>query len=300
MGNFLLYVATVLLWGTSWLAIKFQLGTVPPELSVLYRFAVSAAMMLAFCLVVRRRMRFSWREHAFMALQGLCLFSTNYVLIYLATQYLTSGLVSVAFSTITIMTIFLGAAFFGFPVQGRVAVGALLGLAGIALVFWPALADFDLSRDRPLGLVLALAGTLSAGLGMLTSARNQRAGLPVLQNNAYSMAYGLILLTAFCRIQGVPFVFDVSAAYVLSLLYLALFATVIAFWTYLTLVGRIGPDRASYASVLFPVVALTLSTLFEDFHWTLPAAAGVALVLAGNALVLTKRAQPKPVPHSGD
>ncbi len=294
MTNILLYAATVLLWGTSWLAIKFQLGVVAPEVSVLYRFVVAAASMLAFCLVTRRRMRFSPREHLFMALQGICLFSTNYVLIYLATQYLTSGLVAVAFSTITVMTIVLGAALFGLPIRPRVVFGAVFGLAGIALVFWPELAGFDLSREGSLGLVLALAGTLSAALGMLTSGRNQRHGLPVLQNNAFSMAYGLIFLFAFCAVRGVPFAFDVSPTYILSLLYLGLFATVIAFWTYLTLVGRMGADRASYASVLFPIVALTLSTIFEGFHWTAPAAAGVALVLVGNILIL---AAPKEAKH---
>lgn len=292
MANFLLYAATVFFWGTSWLAIKFQLGVVAPEVSVLYRFIASAAMMFAFCLATRRGMRFTLREHAFMAVQGLCLFSTNYVLIYLATQYLTSGLVAVAFSTVTVMIIVLGPLLFGFPMRPRIGLGALGGLAGIALVFWPELKDFDLSRDGPLGLILAFAGTLSAGIGMLTSARNQRAGLPVMQNNAYSMAYGLVPLVAFCWLRGAPLTFDASFAYVFSLLYLALFATVIAFWTYLTLVGRIGPDRASYASVLFPVVALTLSTLFEGFHWTGPAFAGVLLVLAGNVLVLTKGSGP--------
>ena len=296
MTNILLYAATVLLWGTSWLAIKFQLGIVAPEVSVFYRFVVSAAMMLAFCVVTRRRMRFTPREHLFMALQGICLFSTNYVLIYLATQYLTSGLVAVAFSTITVMTIVLGAVLFGLPIRPRVVIGAGFGLAGISIVFWPELAGFDLSRDGSLGFVLALAGTLSASLGMLTSGRNQRHGLPVLQNNAFSMAYGLIFLFAFCTVRGVPFAFEISATYVLSLLYLALFATVIAFWTYLTLVGRLGADRASYASVLFPIVALTLSTIFEGFHWTAPDAAGVVLVLVGNVLIL---AAPKMAKQAG-
>jgi drug/metabolite transporter (DMT)-like permease len=291
MTHILLYAGTVLLWGTSWLAIKYQLGIVAPEVSVLYRFVVAAAIMMALCLVLRRSMRFTVRQHLFMALQGGCLFSTNYVFVYLATQYLTSGLVAVAFSTVTIMTIVFGALFFGFPVRRRVVIGSIVGLGGIALVFWPELGDFDISRGGPLGLLLAITGTASAAIGMLISARNQRAGMPVLQNNAFSMVYGMILLTVYCKLKGLPFEFDASATYVGSLLYLALFATVIAFWFYLTLVGKIGPDKAAYASVLFPIVALTLSTLLEGFVWTWPAAAGVALVLAGNVLIL---AAPKP------
>ena len=289
MTNALLYATTVLFWGTSWLAIKFQLGIVAPEVSIVYRFAASAAIMMVLCLATRRRLRFTLREHAFMAAQGLCVFSTNYLLIYLATQHLTSGLVAVAFSTITVITIGLGALFFGFPVRPRVMAGALLGLAGIGLVFWPEIRAFDLTRGGTLGLGLALAGTLSAATGMLMSARNQRAGMAVIPNNAWSMAYGFVFIALYSAARGLPFTFDPSPFYVLSLIHLSLGATVIGFWSYLTLVGRIGPDRASYASVLFPIVALTLSTLFEGFVWTAVDAVGVVLVLGGNVLVLAKR-----------
>lgn len=292
MTNALLYAATVLFWGTSWLAIKYQLGVVVPEVSIVYRFGVSALIMLALCLATRRRLRFSLREHAFMAAQGLCLFSTNYVLLYQATRFLTSGLVAVAFSTITVTTIVLGALFFGFPVRPRVAAGAACGLLGIGLVFWPEIRAFDLAAGGGLGLVLALGGTALAATGMLISARNQRAGLPVIANNAWSMAYGFVFIALYSALSGLPFAFDRSPTYVVSLVYLAVGATVIGFWTYLTLVGRIGPDRAAYASVLFPIVALTLSTLFEGFAWTPLALSGVVLVLAGNVLVLVARGRP--------
>jgi drug/metabolite transporter (DMT)-like permease len=288
MTNSLLYATTVLFWGTSWLAIKFQLGVVAPEASIVYRFAASAAIMMALCLLTRRRLRFTLRQHAFMAAQGLCLFSTNYLLIYRAEQSLTSGLVAVAFSTITVMTIGLGALFFGFPVRPRVMAGAALGLAGIGLVFWPEIRAFDLTRGGTLGLGLALGGTLSAATGMLMSARNQRAGMAVIPNNAWSMTYGFVFIALYSWARGLPFAFDPSPAYVLSLVHLSLGATVIGFWSYLTLVGRIGPDRASYASVVFPVVALALSTLFEGFAWTAADVLGVLLVLAGNGLVLTR------------
>ena len=288
MTNLLLYVVTVFFWGTSWLAIKFQLGVVAPEISVVYRFALAALIMVFFCMATRRAMRFTVREHAFMAIQGAFLFCTNYVLIYLGSQYLTSGLVAVAFSSVTIMTIVVGALVFGFPIRPRVAMGAIVGMVGISLVFWPEISAFDLTSAGTLGLVLSLAGTFSATLGMLTSARNQRAGIPVLQNNAYSMAYGFAFITLFSLLAGRPFDFDMSVEYVGSLIYLAVFATVIAFWSYITLLGRIGPDRASYSAVLFPIVALALSTVFEGFVWTGAAMAGVALVLGGNVLVLAK------------
>jgi len=217
------------------------------------------------------------------------LFCTNYVLIYMGSQHLTSGLVALAFSSVTIMVIIVGALLFGFPIRPRIVFGALVGMAGISLVFWPEIRAFDLSQAGTLGLVLSLAGTFSATLGMLTSARNQRAGIPVLQNNAYSMAYGFAFITLFSVVRGLPFQFDMSIEYVSSLIYLSVFATVIAFWSYITLIGRIGADRASYSAVLFPIVALTLSTVFEGFVWTGIALAGVALVLGGNVLVLAKK-----------
>ncbi len=284
-----LYGLTVLLWGTSWLGIKYQLGIVAPEVSIVYRFLIAAGLMLVLSLATRRRMRFSARDHGFMALQGVCLFSTNYFFIYLGSQYLTSGLVAVAFSTLVIMNIIGGAVMFKTPVAARVGLGASFGLGGITLVFWPEIVSFDLTAEGTRGLVLCLTGTGFASLGMLTSAWNQqRRGLPVFQSNAYGMLYGAVFITGVTVARGSDFAFDPAPAYILSLLYLAIFATVVGFWTYLTLVGRIGPGRAAYATVLFPIVALAMSTWFESFSWTTLSAAGVALVLIGNAIILTK------------
>ncbi len=284
-----LYALTVLVWGTSWLAIKFQLGVVAPEVSVVYRFALAAAIMLGYCLLARRRMTYSPADHGFMALQGVFLFSTNYFLIYLGSQHLTTGLVAVAFSTVVVMNIIGNSLLFRAALRPRVVAGAALGLSGITLVFWPEVAAFDLSRAGTLGLLLSLAGTASASLGMLTSAWNQRRrALPVIESNAFGMLYGCLFITLLTLLRGSPFAFDPAWPYVLSLLYLAVFATVVGFWSYLTLLGRIGADRAAYATVLFPVVALALSTFFEGFEWTMAAALGVALVLLGNVLILTR------------
>jgi len=285
-----LYALTVLLWGTSWLAIKYQLGVVPIEVSVAYRIIASAALMLVLCVAMRRRMRFSLADHGFMALQGFALFSINYFFIYAGSEQLTTGLVAVAFSTLVILNIIGSAVLFRAAVQARMVAGAVLGICGIAVVFWPELAAFDLSRQGTLGLGLTLIGTCFASAGMLTSAWNQRKrGLPVLQSNAYGMFYGAIVITLLTVGRGSDFVFDPAPVYVLSLLYLAVFATVAGFWSYLTLIGHIGPDRASYVTVLFPIVALALSTWFESFRWTALDAVGIALVLLGNAVILTKR-----------
>ncbi len=289
MGDSFLYFMTVLFWGTSWFAITFQLGVVPPEASIAYRFGLAAILMFAICAATRRPMRFSLRDHLFMALQGLCLFSVNYFFIYLATRYLTSGQVAVVFAAIVVLNLIGSAVFFRTPVQLRVAVGALLGIVGLIIVFWPDIRAFDLSRSGSLGLLLAFGGTLSASLGNMVSFRNQRHGLPVIQTNAYGMTYGAGLLLLFCLANGTRFTFDWSMPYVASLLFLSFCATVLAFWFYLTLLGRVGTARAGYVTVLFPLVALTVSTLFEGFAWTPLALSGVVLVLLGNVLVLKRK-----------
>jgi drug/metabolite transporter (DMT)-like permease len=288
MTNLVLYATVVIVWGTSWLAIKYQLGVVAPEASLVYRFVLSAAIMVGYCLASKRSLRFTRRQHGQMALQGLLLFCLNYYLIYLSTQHLTSGLVAVAFSTLSVMSIALGALFYGIALKPRVMAGSLIGLAGIALVFWPELVAFDLNRAGTLGLLLALGGTLSAAFGMMTSGRSQKLGLPVMQTNAWGMVYGSGLLVLLALVRGVEFTIDPAPLYLGSLLFLAVMSTVVGFACYLTLLGRIGPDRAAYATVLFPILALALSTVFEGFRWTPTAAAGFALVLAGNALVLSK------------
>jgi drug/metabolite transporter (DMT)-like permease len=288
MHNGLLYINTVIIWGSTWLAIKFQLGVVSPELSVAYRFGLSAAILLIFSLLRRLPLRFGWRAHAFMALQGLFLFSMNYILVYLAEGYLTSGLVAIIFSMIIILNVIFGAVFLRNPVRINVVVGALVGFAGLTLVFWPELSSFDFSSNRALGVVLTFLGAASASLGNIISARNQRHTLPVVQTNAFGMAYGAVFMLVLAVLRGVQLTFDPSPGYVLSLLYLAVFGSVIAFYTYLTLLGRIGPDRAAYVTVLFPIIALLLSTLFEGMSWSPLQLAGVALVLLGNAAVLVR------------
>jgi drug/metabolite transporter (DMT)-like permease len=289
MQNSLLYIITVLIWGSTWLAIRFQLGVVAPELSVAYRFFLASALLFIYSAWKRLPLRFSARQHAFMAMQGLFLFSVNYILVYIAEGFVTSGLVAVIFSSIIILNVFFGALFLGSPVRGRVVIGALVGMLGLALIFWPELSGFDLGSGRALGLTLAVISSVSASLGNIVSARNQRNELPVIQTNAYGMAYGatFTLLIAFSR--GAVFSFDPSFAYVASMLYLALFGSVIAFGSYLTLLGRIGADRAAYITIIFPVIALLLSALFEDFSMNSQQFIGVALILLGNVIVLRRR-----------
>jgi drug/metabolite transporter (DMT)-like permease len=289
MQNALYYLIPVLIWGSTWLAIKFQLGIVAPELSIAYRFTLAAILLFIYSGVRRLPLRFTGRQHAFIALQALLLFSLNYILVYLAEGYLTSGLVAIIFSMNVIANVIFGAVFLGSPVRVRVVLGAVVGILGIAIVFYPELSAFDLSSGGGLGLVLSLLGVGSASFCDFVSDRNKKHGLPVIQTNAFGMAYGAAFMFVLAGINGAPLTFDPSFSYVTALLFLAMFGSVIAFGAYLTLLGRIGADRAAYVTVLFPVISLSLSTLFEGMTWSPSQLAGVVLVVLGNVIVLTRR-----------
>ncbi len=287
--NLLFYIGVVLIWGTTWFAILFQHGEVDPLISIIYRFAIAAITHIVYCLLTRRDLRLSLKDHLFMVLLGLFLFSLNYWLFYVAELYLTSGLVAVVFSTMVIWNILFGALFIGTPVRPMVVFGAALGLLGICLVFWPELAAFEISDKGVIGLLLSLGATVSASLGNITSARNQMGGIPVIQGNAWGMTYGTALMIIVALLGGKEFTFQATTPYIVSLFYLALFGSVFAFGMYLTLIGRIGADRAAYATLLFPIVALALSTIFEGYRGSPGALVGVALILTGNFMVLKKR-----------
>jgi drug/metabolite transporter (DMT)-like permease len=288
MPNALLYIITVLIWGSTWLAIKYQLGIVAVEASISYRFALASIVLLAFCMLTRRSLRFGRATHMWLALLGLCLFSGNYFFMYIASGHITTGLVSVGFCSMVVMNIVLSRLFFKTAISGRVILGAALGMGGIFMVFWPEVQHFDPSDSGFYGMMLVLMGTLCASFGNMVSARNHKNGIPVMQANAWGMAYGAIFMALFASANGIEFNFDPRFDYIWSLFYLAVFGSVIAFGCYLTLLGNIGPEKAVYSIVLFPLVALSLSTVFEGYHWPAAAVIGVPLVLWGNVLVLTK------------
>jgi drug/metabolite transporter (DMT)-like permease len=284
-----LYGVTIFGWGTSWYAMKLQIGTVPPEVSVMWRFVVAALVMFAWAALRRLPLRYPPADHARFALLGLLLFSTNFVLFYHGASWLPSGLLSVVFSLSSVGNVLLAAALFRTRIEGMVVAGALLGTSGVALIFLPALVGTDLGGGIAAGLSLCVAGTLSFCLGNMVSARSQQFRVPVIAATAWGMSYGVVLLAAFNLLAGHGFAIDPSASYVGSMLWLAGPSSVMAFAAYLTLIGRIGPARAGYVTVLFPIVALAVSTVLESYAWTLPAMAGVALVLCGNVLVLATR-----------
>lgn len=286
MNNWVLYSLTVVIWGSTWIGIKYQLGVVDPMASVAHRFLLSALLIWVFLLLRRQPLRLPLRDHPFLLLQGLCLFCVNYYFVYHAEMVLTSGLVAVVFSSLMMFNVINGALFMGSPVHGGVVLGGVIGLLGMAAVFWPELDALDLSDQNFVALLYCLAGTALASFGNIIAARNRRHDIPVLVTNTWAMAYGAVAMYIAAIVSGVSITIDWSAPYILSLLYLSIFGSVVAFWAYLTLIGRIGADRAGYANLVFPLVALLISTLMEGYQWTLPALMGLSIVMVGNWLVM--------------
>ncbi|CAB1074760.1 Permease of the drug/metabolite transporter (DMT) superfamily [Olavius algarvensis Delta 1 endosymbiont] len=286
MINFVLYATATLIWGSTWLGIKLQLSQVPPILSVGYRFCLASLILLVFCLVTNKRLVFSRRDHLFLALQGISLFGLGYIMSYLATSYLTSGLVAVIFSTILMWNILNLRLFMGQPVAWRAFCGGMLGLAGICIVFWHDLSAFAATRGL-IGLIIAMLGAYLASIGNVVGSRNAQSGVPVTQANVYGMAYGAALCIAIHFGVGGELTMDWSVGYLGPMLYLTVFGSVVAFGCYMLLIGRIGADHAAYVMLLMPVVALIISTFFESYQWSTSAVLGVVVVLLGNLIILT-------------
>jgi drug/metabolite transporter (DMT)-like permease len=187
------------------------------------------------------------------------------------------------------MNLINGRMFLGTPIEVKVLVGGALGMVGLVLLFWPDMAATDFSGPIFIGLLLSFAATYLASLGNILSVRNQRHKLPIIQTNAFGMAYGSACMALIVLVRDTSITIEMTAPYLVSLVYLALFGSVIAFGCYLSLVGRIGAGRAAYATLLFPVVALGLSTFWEGYSWTLHGVCGIILILSGNYLAMAGR-----------
>ena len=293
-----LFAASTLIWGSTWLAIKYQLGVVAPEVSVAYRFLLGALIMAAWCALTGRSLRFTARAHRFIALQGVLMFGLNYVGVYWAEQYATSGLVAVLFSTIVFMNPAMARYAFGTPLPLRMVLAAALGVTGVALLFLPELMQARAGGSVALGIAFGLGATAIASAGNIAAVRNQRAGIAVLAGTAWGMLYGALVAAGTAVLHGAQWRFDTSAAYLASLSYLSLFGSVVAFGSYLTLLKRVGPGPAAYVGVATPVVALLFSTLFEGYRWSWVSALGVVLAVIANGFAL--RPAPAPAARPAD
>jgi len=287
-----LYAVVVLIWGSTWGAIPFQFGIVAEEVSVAYRFALGAIALFVYAALTGKGMRIPLRHYPMVIVQGLLLFSINYFFVYYGTGYITTGLVAVTFSSIVMFNAINERLFFGTPLEARLLMATLLGVLGIAFIFWPEITTLSLQDDTVYGLLLVIIGVIIASLGNMAAVINTRRQLPVVAVNAHGMIWGTLLSIIVAVILGREFNFSYEPAYIWSLLFLAIFGSAIAFGSYLVLIRKIGSARAAYTSVLFPVVALLISTIIEDYQWSGLAIIGVVLTLGGNWLALTRTRKP--------
>ncbi len=284
----LLYASIVLIWGSTWIAITFQIGVVAEEVSVAYRFALGSLSLFIYAALSGRRVYIPWNSYGYVMLMGAFMFSISYIFVYHGTAYITSGLVAVIFSLIVITNAFFERVFFKKKLEGRLMLASLLGVIGVAAIFWPEVSNFDLQDHALLGVAFVVASVILSSFGNMTAIMNTNRDLPVVAVNAHAMAWGALLSTVVAILFGRPFNFSFELEYVFSLAYLAVFGSAIAFGFYLALLRKIGAARASYSSVLFPLVALLISTYFEDYQWSTMAMIGIAFIIAGNWLALTR------------
>ena len=286
--NALLYFVVLLAWGSSWFAISFQLGDVAPQVSIVWRFLLASIMLFIWCYFRGLKLSFPWRDHLSWLLLGFFLFCVNYICAYFGTFYLASGLVCLIFSTLTLFTVFNGFIFFRKPIRLPILIGAVVGIAGLSIIFSNEISSTDWSLESGVvkGFLWMLLATFFASIGMLLSGQFQARKMPLVQSNAFSMLYGSMILISYITISDVSFSFNASYSYVLSLVYLAFVASVIGFGVYLKLVGNIGADKASYVNIFTPTIALLLSTLFENYEWSWVGLMGVLLIIIGNIIVL--------------
>jgi len=281
-----LYALVVFVWGTSWIGMRWQVGVVAPEVSVLWRFALAFPLMFAWAAMAGQRLRHPPSAHAYFAAMGATMFSLNLVLFYTASLYVATGLMAVVFSLASIFNLVLSAIFIGQRIRWTMVVAGLVGLAGVALMFAPEIIAHELSGRALMGLGISLLATLCFCSDNIVSAAAQRRGIPVLPGTAWGMLYGTGILAVIAIARGHPLIIEWNFRYVASLLWLAIVASVVAFTAFLTLIGRTSAARAGYMTILFPVVALVVSTFVEGYRWTPYAGLGLILVISGNVMVL--------------
>jgi drug/metabolite transporter (DMT)-like permease len=291
MADVGLYALTVLLWGTTWIAVTLQTGTIAPEVSVSYRFALAGLLFLGYAALRQIRLLHSPADHAWMALQGFLL-AVTFVCIYVATTRLASGLVAIVFSLVAVLNVIGMRLFFRTRMHARLLLGAALGVVGVLLIFGPNGREGTGPDDPVIGLPVSFAAALFAALAGMVIVRNQRRQIPMVPLNGFSLLYGAGLAAAYTLLLDKPFAVDWSPRYLGSLLYLSLVGSVLVFAAYLELIRRIGAERAGYVAVASPVVALLMSGAFEALRLDEISYVGLIACLAGNVLVLRGSAHP--------
>lgn len=289
MSNVQVFTACVAIWGSTWIAIKFQLGSVAPEASVFYRYLIAASVVFAYCAARRMRLRYPLREHLWMLLLGALTFSVSYLFVYYAEEHVVSGLVAVGYSASPLLSMFMMRAFFGAPITRVLLAGSILGLVGISLVFGSEFAKLGTDANTAWGAFYTSLAVIVSTLGNMVAHRNNDRGLPMWPSIAWGMLYGALISLVTTLATGKALTFEATFPYVASLLYLAILGSVVAFGGFFTLIKRIGAARAGYIGVMVPIVALVVSSFFEAYHFHALTLAGIAVSVLGNVIILRSR-----------
>ncbi|GGZ71439.1 MAG: EamA family transporter [Alteromonadaceae bacterium] len=288
MSNTVLFSMVALIWGTTWIAITFQLGELDPILSVAIRFSLAAVILGGYCLVKGLSLRLPTHLHIKMAAAGLCLYGLEYSLLYLSQQYVISALVAVMSSGMIYINVVLRRVFLKKPIRLEVVLGGAFGMLGMGLIFYPEFSHVQADTVLAFGIALALASFLFAGFGNVISERILDYGTPVIQMNFGAMSYGALGIFSFAFMTDVQWIVPTRWQFYLALMYLTVFGSVIAFGAYMKLIRQMGSDKTAYVALVYPIVALIASTLFEGYQWYLASVLGVLLVIIGNAIAMGK------------
>ena len=292
MNNFFLFVITLICWSPTWYVIKFQLGYVDPLVSVFYRFFIAAIIIFIYLIYKKKNLKFSLNHHIWFLLFGICLYSLNYIFFYLSNTYLISAFPAIVFSTIIIMNILGDSFYFKKKPSLKTLIGSTIGMIGIAIIFNDEIFNFTLSNGRHVGLFLALLGTFFASTGNMVHQRNLNNNLASMPSIAYSMLYGSLVTLLITQIKGTELLFDYSFSYIASLAYLTIIGSIFAFIFYLKLLEKVGAGRAGYVGALMPVLALLISTVFENLEWQTDLIVGLPILIIGAVLVINQKIKP--------
>ncbi|HEY5723595.1 MAG TPA: DMT family transporter [Allosphingosinicella sp.] len=284
------FITITLIWGSTWIVIRDQISSVPPVWSVTYRFIIAAAAMFAYARFTGASLRIGRKGHILAAAFGIPQFFFNFNLVYAAEHYVTSGLVAVVFALLMVPNSALGWLFLKQKVTGRFMLGSAVALAGVALLFLQEMRSADVApREVLIGIGLTLLAVLSASVANVMQAAERMKARPIAAMLAWGMVYGVIADAITAWVLHGPPTAEPRLLYWAGLVYLGVFASALAFTFYFGLLRLIGPGKAAYSSVLVPILAMGLSTLFEDYHWSTLAAAGGVLALAGLVIALRAR-----------
>ena len=292
MNNFTLFGITLFCWSPTWYIIKFQLGYVDPLVSVFYRFLAAAIIIFIYLLIKKKNLKFSLNHHVWFLLFGIFLYSLNYVFFYLSNTYLISAFPAIVFSTVVIMNILGETFYFKKKPSFKTLIGATIGMLGIVIIFNNEIFNFSLSNGTHIGLFLAFLGTFCASTGNMIYQRNLNNNFPLIETIAYAMLYGSLVTLLITQIKGTELLFEYTFNYITSLVYLSIVGSIFAFIFYLKLLERVGAGRAGYVGVVMPVLALLISTFFENLEWQIDLIVGLPILIIGAVLVINQKIKP--------